>query len=120
MKLTKSIVAITATLVATAAMAGDSAPFLLDTRAELAVKSSSIAITYDAAWIGGDAGATVVISDNGVEVKRTTGAGEFSHTLSGIGRHALTYVTYINGIAQEEIFNVVIDKNGGSWTATTA
>ena len=44
-------------------------------------------VPWDVSWIGGDAGAIVVITDNGVEVKCRTGVGEFS--LSGIGRHEL-------------------------------
>ncbi len=71
----------------------------------------SLPISYDAAWIGGDANATVVIADNGTEVKRTTGAGEFTHTLTGDGRHELTYTTYIGGVAQDEVYTATVFKN---------
>ena len=85
--------------------AGDTAPFLLDT-AQSAV--DSLPVSWDAAWIGGDVNATVVIADNGTEVKRTTGVGEFTHALSGIGRHDLTYTTYIGDVAQDETYTATI------------
>ena len=73
----------------------------------------SLQVSYDAAWIGGGANATVVIADNGTEVKRTTGAGAFTHTLTGDGRHELTYTTYIGGVAQDEVYTATVYKN---WT----
>ena len=85
----------------------DSAPFLLDTCSEPVV-ASTIVVTWDASWIGGDENATVVIEDNGTEIVRETGVGEFNHTLSGDGRHDLTYMTYIDGVAQEEIYSAVV------------
>ena len=82
----------------------------------------AIVLSWDASWIGGDSDATVVIADNGVEVKNATGAGEFVHTPSGKGVHEFTYITYINDVAQEEkysatlcfdAYNVTFDANGG-------
>ena len=70
MKMTRSIIAMTLALATTFAHAGDSAPFLLDTRDDnLAHLNPPITITWDASWIGGQPDATVVISDNGTEVK---------------------------------------------------
>ena len=84
-------------------------------------------LTWDASWIGGDASAEVVILDNDVEVKRTTGAGKFVHSPSGIGRHELTYTTYTDGMAQDETYSVTIFKdwkyevvNGGAIITDTA
>ena len=111
-------------LVSSTGRATDSAPFRLDTRSA-AIVEESMDITYDASWIGDDAGATIVIRDNGVEVQRTTGAGEFTHTPTGTGRHELTYTTLIDGMAQEEVYRAVLykgkytvcfDANGGSGT----
>ena len=68
-----------------------SAPFDIDIGTSL-VDPQPIFISYDASWIGGDTNATVVISDNGTEVRRTTGAGEFTYAPS-IGRHELTCTT---------------------------
>ena len=101
---------------------GDSAPVAIDSR----VNAESVVgvVPWDASWIGGDTNATVVITDNGTEVKRATGTGEFN--LSGIGRHELTYTTYIDGVAQDEVYTAVVQvqwlyevRNGGSvitWT----
>ena len=69
------------------------------------------AIPWNAVWIGENANASVVISDNGVEVKRATGAGEFNHAFSSVGRHDLTYVTYISGVAQDEIYEATVFKD---------
>ncbi|MBO7689072.1 MAG: leucine-rich repeat protein, partial [Kiritimatiellae bacterium] len=107
--MTKSIVTMMAALAATAVFAGDSAPYLLDT---VTISSSpltnSLSVTWDASWIGGDTDATVVIADNGTEVRRTTGAGEFTHALTGDGRHELTYTTYIDGVAQDEVYAATV------------
>ena len=109
MKMTQRIAIFAmAALAATVSRAGDSTPFPLDTRTEPLV-ADSIAVTYDASWIGGDGSATVVISDNGVEVRRTTGAGEFMHQIpSGSGRHDLIYTTFIYGVAQEEVYRAAV------------
>ena len=107
MRMTKSIAAITMALFATFARAGDSAPFLLDTvTPSTSPTVTSLSVSWNASWIGGNANATVVIADNGTEVKRTTGAGAFTHTLSGGGRHEHTYTTYIGGVAQSDVYTV--------------
>ena len=88
---------------------GDSAPFVLDTVTGSAPGlRDAVSISYDAAWIGGNSGATVVIEDNGVEIARKTGAGEFEYQLTGEGRHNLTYKTLINGVEQEEQYAATI------------
>ena len=105
---TKKVIALMAAAwITMVCSAGDSAPFRLDTRTE-PVEESSIDVTWNASWVGGDAGATVVIADNGTEVKRATGTGGFIYTPSAIGKHELTYATYIDGIAQDEIYSAVV------------
>ena len=108
----------------TLSVSGDTTTLLLDTHTEPQMVES-IDITYDASWIGGAAGATVVIRDNGFEVRRMTGAGEFTHTPVGSGRHELTYTTIIDGVEQEEGYSLVVykghytvrfDANGGDGT----
>ena len=120
MKLIKSIIAIITALVATAVHGADSAPMVIDLRDAPLV--DDIQISWDASWIGGDANATVVIKDNGTEVKRATGAGAFTHALVGDGRHDLTYTTYIGGTAQSEVYTATFYStwkyevvNGGAY-----
>ena len=109
MKLIRSIIALVAAMASMVVSAGDSAPFLLDTvTTSTSPVVDSLSISWDASWIGGDAGATVVIADNGVEVKRTTGAGEFTHVLSVTGRHDLTYTTYIGSVVQEKVYTATV------------
>ena len=84
--------------------AAEAAPVAIDSRVDVEPVLDSVVVAWDAAWIGGDANATVVIADNGTEVKRATGAGEFTHTLTGGGRHEMTYTTYIDGVAQDEVY----------------
>ena len=88
---------------------GGSSAISVDSRIEPTV--DAVNISWDASWIGGDANATVVIEDNGVEVMRTIGVGEFTHELLGAGRHDLTYTTYIDGVAQDEICSATVFKD---------
>ena len=91
---------------ADALCAAEAAPVATDSRMDVEPALDSVVVAWDASWIGGDAGATVVIADNGAEVKRATGEGEF--TLPGIGRHELTYITYIDGVAQDEVYTATV------------
>ena len=87
--------------------AGEALPFPLDTTTSLDMivpLVDLLLIPWNAAWIGGDANATVVIMDNGTEVKRTTGAGEFTYMPAEIGRHDLTYTTLIGDVVQDETY----------------
>ena len=88
---------------------GDSASVAIDSRVDVDPALDSVVLPWNASWIGGDAGATVVITDNGTEVRRTTGAGEFA--LSGVGRHELTYTTYIGNVAQDEVYTATVYKD---------
>ena len=89
---------------------GNSASVAVNSKNEQPIVDDLV-MTWDALWIGGNANASVVISDNGVEVKRATGAGEFNHAFSSVGRHDLTYVTYISGVAQDEIYEATVFKD---------
>ncbi len=109
MKMTKSILTMIVMLAAMFAQGGDSASFVLDTREERAIESS-IVLPYDAAWIGGNSGATVVIEDNSTIITNATGVGDFTHTLTGDGRHELTYTTYIGGVAEDEVYTATVFK----------
>ena len=84
--------------------AGDSVPFLLDTTDPLITAP----ITYNSSWVGGDSSAEIVISADGTEIKRTTGEGEFMWAPTTAGKHTLTYTTFINGIAQEEVYTAMV------------
>ena len=115
MKISKAIIVMVAAMAATVGNAGDSAPFRLDTRTSPLV--DSLPVSWNAEWIGGDTNATVVISDNGTELRRATGAGEFTYTPSpsGLCRHDLTYTTYIGGVAQEETYLATIYAQWTQW-----
>ena len=83
----------------------DSESFLLNTKDEPLNLSL---LTYNSSWIGCDANATVVVADNGVEVKRVTGEGEFIYLPTTPGKHTLTYTTYIDDVAQSEVYSATI------------
>ena len=85
---------------------GDSTPIAVDLSAEPVV--DSIFLSWDAAWVGGDANATVVIADGEVELRCETGTGEFAYAPSRAGRHELTYTTYVDGVAQEEVYSATV------------
>ena len=65
-------------------------------------------LTYSSNWIGEDPSATVVITDNGTEVFRGSGEGDVAWSASDIGKHTLTYTTYINDVAQSEVYEAVV------------
>ena len=109
MKMARTILTMAAALAAMIGYAGDSAPFRLDTvTTSTSPAVGSLLISWDASWIGGRSDATVVIRDNGIEAKRTTGVGEYLHTLTSVGRNELTYTTYIDGVAQSEVYSVAV------------
>ena len=109
----KLITASIAMLFGMTGWAGDSAPFLLDTTDFLITAP----ITYNSSWIGGNPSAEVVISADGTEIKRTAGEGEFIWLPTTVGRHTLTYTTYINGVAQDEVYTATVFKD---WKYTVA
>lgn len=95
-----------------AGVSGDSEFFLLDTVMTLeSPLVDSISGSWNSSWIGGDAEAMVVITDNGTEVKRVFGEGEFVHTLTDVGRHELSYITYIEGVALNEVYTTTVFKD---------
>lgn len=103
----QKIVALTAVFLCMTTWAGDSAPFLLDTTDPLITAP----ITYNSSWVGGDSSAEIVISADGTEIKRTTGDGDFAWSPTTVGKHTLTYTTYINGVAQEEVYTAMVFKD---------
>jgi hypothetical protein len=98
------IISLIVLLLAIISQAGDSVPFLLNTINPLITAP----ITYNSSWIGGNPSAEVVISADGSEIKRTTGEGEFMWSPTTAGKHTLTYTTYINGVAQEEVYTATV------------
>ena len=104
MKIIREFIALTAILIGMIGWAGESVPFLLDTTDPLITAP----ITYNSSWVGGDSSAEIVISADGTEIKRTTGEGEFMWAPTTAGKHTLTYTTFINGIAQEEVYTAMV------------
>ena len=98
--------AVTGTTQAGMLCVGASPPVTVDLRIGTEPVVDSIILPWNAEWIGGDTNATVVITDNGAEVKCVTGTGEFA--LSDIGRHELTYTTYIDGVALDEVYAATV------------
>ena len=102
----KSVPIICMLLASTIARAGDSLPFMLDTRDVTILSKAELA--YNSSWIGGDSSATVVIYDNGSEVYRGSGVGDYEWISAADGRHTLTYTTYIDGVAQDEVYEAIV------------
>ena len=109
MRMSRQLIVITAAFTVVSVCAKDSAPFLLDTvTTSMSPLCELVQISWDASWVGGDINATVVIADNGTEVRHATGTGEFTYILSGPCRHDLTYTTYIDGVEQVETYSVSV------------
>lgn len=86
-------------------ISGSSAPVAIDSRLGENPVLESVVLPWNAEWIGGNANATVVITDNGTEVKRARGSGEFTLNIScGSGKHVLEYSTFIGGVKQGETY----------------
>ena len=85
--------------------ANDSESFLLNT---IDGPLNISPITYKSSWIGDNANSTVVIADNGVDVYRGSGEGEFEWQPTTVGKHVLTYTTYINDVAQGEVYEATV------------
>ena len=108
MRMRKSVVLMAMAFSAMFGHAGDSAPFVLDNATS--PSGESVVLPWNAEWIGGNANATVVITDNGTEVKRATGIGEFTLNIScGSGNHQLEYSTFIGGIKQGETYTAEVE-----------
>ena len=101
MQMREMITAMVITFIMMFGRAGDSASFVLDNATS--PSGESVILPWNAEWIGGNANATVVITDNGTEVKRAIGSGEFTLNIS-CGNHQLEYATFINGVKQVEIY----------------
>ena len=79
MKIIRAIIVLSTVLFAVLGQAGDSAPFVLDTREEPIVREAKLA--YDSSWIGDSSSSTtIVITDNGTEVYRGSGVGDYKWT----------------------------------------
>ena len=100
------IVAFVASSQAMEICSGESNEQVIDLRNE--PLSDSVDVSYNSSWIGGDSSAEVVISDNGTEIKRTTGEGDFTWSPVTAGKHTLTYTTYINGVAQDDVYTATV------------
>ena len=111
MKIIRKFIALTAMLIGMIGWSGDSAPFLLDTIEPFVETGEEVSFSYNSAWIGGNASAEVVISANGTEIKRTTGEGEFAWAPTTPGKYMFTYTTYIDGVAQEEVYTATVFKD---------
>ena len=108
MKIIRKFIAFTAIFVGMTCWAGDSAPFLLDTTDQLVATGVEVSFSYNSSWIGGEPSAEVVISVDESEFMRVSGAGYFSWTPTSGGEHKLTYTTYIDGEAQDEVYETVV------------
>lgn len=104
MKVVRKIIALTVILFGMTGWAGDSAPFLLDTTDPLITAP----ITYNSSWVGGDSSAEVVISADRTEIKRVIGEGDFAWSPITVGKHTLTYTTYIDGVAQDGVYETTV------------
>ena len=65
-------------------------------------------ISYNSSWIGNDSSATVVITDNGAEIHRGRGEGDFEWQPTTVGKHTLAYTTYINDVSQSEVYQATV------------
>ena len=100
MRMTKTIIAMTAALAVTVAYAGDSAPFLLDMPYGTRVAQDVESIAYSTAW---DNGTSVRVAVDGVTLKEAaapaSGNVAWNAAKAGKGLHTLTHTTYANGVA---------------------
>ena len=90
----------------------DSAPVAIDSRKGvkyLNATNQTYSVEWNSSWVGENESAEIVIADNGTEIKRATGGGAFDYTIKDYGPHVLTYTTYIDGVAQEEVYTAAFN-----------
>ena len=98
MKVTKSMVAIAAALVAAAGFAGDSAPFFLDTMDSPRVARAVETITYSSTWAANaPAGAEAVVAVGDEPFHSEAGTGEVAWSPAGVGTFTLTHKVMSGG-----------------------
>jgi hypothetical protein len=105
MRMIRTIVSLTALPFVAFGQAGDSVPFLLDSTNDSLVKDP---LSYNSSWVGGNSSATIVIADNGTEIYRGSGEGDFEWRPTTVGKHTLTYTTYINDVVQSEVYEATV------------
>lgn len=96
----------------------DSMPVAIDSRQGVRYipeTNVTYSIQYDSVWVDENESAEVVITDNGVEIKRATGSGTFDYIVKDYEPHILTYTTYIGGVAQEKVYTATLTAIGGDW-----
>ena len=86
--------------------AADSAPFMVDNVRP--ITSESLVLTWNSEWVGGDSEATVVIVDDGVEIRRSCGSGEYTLNVPCGTEHNLEYITYVEGVKQSETYTTTV------------
>ena len=115
MKIVKAVFAAAVMLIAWCGLAADSTAFKLDTVTPVTSPVvDSLPVNWDAEWIGGAEDATVLITDNEAELGWFYGDGEFTWVPETSGDHELKYVTYIDGVAQDEVYTVMLRSDWGS------
>ena len=96
----------------------DSMPVAIDSRQGVRYipeTNVTYSIQYDSVWVDENESAEVVITDNGVEIKRATGSGTFDYIVKDYEPHVLTYTTYIGGVAQEKVYTATLTAIGGDY-----
>ena len=101
-----AIIAFTAILHADEICSAETSDVTIDLRNEIVVSSTKLA--YNSSWIGNNSDATVVITDNGAEIYRGSGVGDFAWVPQSQGKHTLTYTTYVNNEAQDDILSATL------------
>ena len=115
MKILKSIITLIMLLTVQSGLAADSTAFQLDTvMTATSPIVDSLSVNWDAEWIGGNPEASVLITDNGAELKWASGQGSFIWVPNTSGQHTLRYTTYIDGEAQEEVYTATFLSDKGS------
>ncbi len=113
MRMTKTILAMAATVAIAFGSAGDTAPFLLDTFGGTRVAREVETITFSTVW---DDSERVCVAVDGVTLKGATApaSGEvvWNAANAGAGSHTLTHTTYTNGVASKvETATFEVEKN---------
>ena len=101
-----AIIAFTAILHADEICSAETSDVTIDLRNEFTVSSANLA--YNSSWIGNNSDATVVITDNGAEIYRGSGVGDFAWVPQSQGKHTLTYTTYVNDEEQGDILSATL------------
>lgn len=113
MRARNTMIAVATAMAAAAGMAGDSAPFALDTAEGPRVAAATETLRYSTAWAAGaPAGAVAEVAVNGETVSSSFGSGSVQWTPPSAGLYTLTHKVTASGVQYGDMLTATFKNTG--------